>query len=336
MLNDPVTIPIALVHGMLAGLKGRGESCEALLCEAGIAPQLLAQPEARVTASTCVTLLELLMRRFDDESIGFLSRRFKRGSFTLIARAAQDAPNLEKAIRHAAYTFRRLQDDVSLELRHEGDQAGVVIRFAEPGRFPAAFLHELLLRVFWRLFAWLVGGKLPITRFDFALEPPPHAASYGKIFPAELLQFGQECSAFWFDAARLQHSIRRDDAALSSFLADSLTEIVTPRRSNDVISVRVRSHLQHTQPQWPNLATTANALHMSTATLQRHLASEGTSFQLLKDALRRDIAIVRLNTSTEQMTALAQELGFTDSAAFQRAFKVWTGSAPGAYRRGGI
>jgi AraC-like DNA-binding protein len=72
---------------------------------------------------------------------------------------------------------------------------------------------------------------------------------------------------------------------------------------------------------------------MSVSTLQRHLAGEGSSFQQVKDHLRRDLAIVRLNTSTIQLSALASELGFSDQAVFQRAFKTWTGSAPGAYRR---
>jgi AraC-like DNA-binding protein len=66
------------------------------------------------------------------------------------------------------------------------------------------------------------------------------------------------------------------------------------------------------------------------------LAANGTSFQALKDQLRRDLAIVRLSTSTVPLAGLAEALGFADSAAFQRAFKSWTGSAPGAYRRGGM
>ena len=197
------------------------------------------------------------------------------------------------------------------------------------------FLHELLLRVFWRLLAWLAGGRLPAARFDFAFESPPYAGSYGKLFPAPL-QFEQYQSAFWFDAAMLQHPVRRDEAALRAFLADAQANVLVPRRGDDVVSARVRRHLQHAQPAWPDLAATADALHMAASTLQRRLAADGTSFQALKDELRRDLAIVRLNTSTVPLAALADELGFADSAAFQRAFKSWTGSAPGAYRRGGV
>lgn len=67
---------------------------------------------------------------------------------------------------------------------------------------------------------------------------------------------------------------------------------------------------------------------MSGSTLQRRLAAEGTSFQALKDELRRDMAIVRLATGTLPVTDLALELGFRDSAVFQRAFKSWTGCTP--------
>ena len=71
---------------------------------------------------------------------------------------------------------------------------------------------------------------------------------------------------------------------------------------------------------------------MSAPTLQRKLAAAGTSFQAIKDELRRDIAVSRLGTSKVSFTELAADLGFADAAAFQRAFKSWTGSSPGLYR----
>jgi AraC-like DNA-binding protein len=334
MLHPPLTIPIAFVRGMLSGLEATGQPSDTFLTDSGIAPELLQQPSARITADQYVALFRLLTDRLEDDGLCFFSRPLKRGSYALMARAALSAPNLEVAIRRIAHTFRLLQDDASLELLRDGPLAGVAIRFSDESAEHPAFMHELLLRVFWRLLAWLAGGQLLTTRFDFSFKSPAYAGSYGKIFPPPL-NFGQPYSAFWFDAARLQNPVRRDETALRTFLADAQANIVMPRRADDMVSARVRSHLQQTLPTWPDLATTADALHMSTPTLQRNLASEGTSFQALKDELRRDMAIVRLNTSAIPLATLATELGFADSAAFQRAFKGWTGSAPGAYRRGG-
>lgn len=333
--HPPVTIPIAFVHGMLSGVQGRGLFGDQCLADAGIAPELLVQVAARVTSDQYVALFRLLVERLDDDALGLLSRPFKRGSFALVARAAMGATTLEVATRRIAHTFRLLQDDVALELLREGAVAGLGLHFTAPLIAQRTFLHEMLLRVFWRLLAWLAGGQLHATRFDFAFESPPYAGSYGKVFPAPL-NFGQQRSAFWFDQQRLKEPVRRDEAALRVFLSDAQANVVVPRRGGDEVSARVRSHLQLAQPAWPDLGATAESLHMTTATLQRRLASEGTSFQVLKDELRRDIAIVRLSTSTVSLGELAYEMGFADSAAFQRAFKGWTGSAPGTYRLGPV
>lgn len=331
-LKSPITVPVAFVRGMLAGVQARGEPIESFLADAGIPSELLEHAGARITAAQYVALFRLLIERREDECLGFLSRPLKPGSFALMARSALGARSLDSAIRRVSQTFWLLQDDVVLESRREGELAGVGLRFSRSLSEQPVFLHEMLVRVFWRLIAWLAGGRLPAARFDFAFDNPPHAGSYGKIFPAHL-EFGRGQTAFWFEATWLLSPVRRDEAALRAFLADAQANIVVPRTDRDVASSRVRAYLQLTQPTWPDLAESASALHMSTATLQRRLAMEGTSFQTLKDELRRDIAIVRLNTSSVSLAELAQELGFADSAAFQRAFKVWTGSAPGSYRK---
>ena len=334
-LHPPVTISIAFVKGMLSGVHAQGRPCDVYLADARIDPQLLEQPGARVTADQYVALFKSLTERLDDELLGFLSRPLKPGSLALVVRSAASEDNLEKAMRRAARTFGLLQDEVALEPVRAGTLAGLALRFDNPAVARLAFVHELLMRSFWRLLAWLAGGKLPAARFDFAFESPPYAGSYGKIFPAPL-QFRQPQSAFWFDATLLKQPVRRDAAALRAFLADARASVVIPPRPDDLVSSRVRKHLQRSQPVWPDLAATADAIHMAPSTLQRRLAADGTSFQALKDELRRDLAIVRLNTSTVSLAALADELGFADSAAFQRAFKNWTGSAPGAYRKGGL
>lgn len=332
MSHPPITISITFVHSMLQGVRARGLAVDGFLDDAGIAPALLEQANSRVTVDQLVALFESLVERLDDDGLGLQSRPLKRGSFALIARSALSAPTLEVAMRRMARTYRLLQDDVFVDLEREGSLAGFVLRFTNPAASWPNFLHELLLRVFWRLLAWLAGGKLPITRFDFAFECPAYVESYSRVFPAPLV-FGKAQSAFWFDASYLRRRVRQDEQSLFQFLSKAQANILLPPSKLDTVSASVRGHLQQTQAHWPDMTATADALHMSSATLQRRLATEGTSFQALKDALRRDMAIVRLNTSTVPLATLACELGFSDSASFQRAFKGWTGSAPGAYRR---
>lgn len=327
-----LTVGIEFALNLLSGLRRRGIDGSELLLEAGIAPQALEQPGARIPTFQLATLLTTLIERYDDEVLGMLSRPSKRGSFALQVRAAIAAPTLEQAIRHVAHVFRLLHDDLSLVLVQESPQlAGVRLEFHAPETAANPNLHELVLRVYWRLFAWLVGGQLPVVRFDFAYPRPAYADGYGPIFPAPW-RFEADHTALWFQAERLQLPICRDEQALRTFVAEAPVQVILPRRDAGT-GGRVRAHLQRTQPLWPDLERTAEALHISPSTLQRRLAAEGSSFQAIKDQLRREVAIYRLHTSDVPLSKLAVELGFSDTAAFQRAFKGWTGMAAGGYRR---
>ena len=327
-----VSVSMAFVRGMVAGLQRRGQPVEHFLEEAGIDAALLHETSARVTGEQYVTLFRLLVHRLEDDGLAFYSRALRPGSFRLIVQSGLGAPSLEVGMRRIARTFNLLQDDVALVPVRDGHLAGWALHFSGDALAQPHFMHEMLLRIYWLLLGWLVAHRLPAVRFDLAFGEPPYAGSYRTVLPAPI-RFGQAHSAFWIDAQALQEPVRRDLKALQLFMTDVQWNIVLPRRKDDDVVVRVRTLLQAAGPTWPGLSETAEALHMSVSTLQRHLASEGTTFQALKDDLRRDLAISRLIASAVPLAELAAELGFSDSAAFQRAFKSWTGSPPGAYRR---
>jgi AraC-like DNA-binding protein len=77
----------------------------------------------------------------------------------------------------------------------------------------------------------------------------------------------------------------------------------------------------------------ARDLAMSSRTLQRRLASAGLSYQDLLDSVRRDTAERSIADSALSIGEVAYLVGYSEPAAFHRAFKRWTGVTPQAFRQ---
>ena len=321
------------VNGMLSGLAGKDVDVDVYLHQAGINPKAIhAQLDPQVTPMQYVALFYALMNGLQDECPGMFSRPFKPGSFALTARQGLSAPDLRGALKRMSAALNLLQDDIHFSLQVSGEEAGLHMQGINPMHAPPVFAQETMVRVLWRLAAWLLNSPLPVSHFDFSYPEPVHQEGYQLVFPAAR-RYGEKAFGFWFKASQLQTPVSRDELALRSFLTDAYTQIISPPRNFGVTGQKVRSCLMRSYPQWPSLEEVADKLHTSASSLQRHLAAEHTSLQWLKDDLRRDLAISRLSSSNVSLVQLASELGFSDSPSFQRAFKQWTGQPCGAYRR---
>ena len=76
----------------------------------------------------------------------------------------------------------------------------------------------------------------------------------------------------------------------------------------------------------------ARALGCSRQTLYRRLKAEGQTFAQVLDELRRRRALQLVRDAALPVKEIAWRLGFSDPAAFSRAFKRWTGKSPQAFR----
>jgi len=83
------------------------------------------------------------------------------------------------------------------------------------------------------------------------------------------------------------------------------------------------------------IGAVAAKMGLSRQTLYRKLKAEGATFESVRDGLRHRLALDYLDGGRLSIAEAAWQLGFSDRAAFSRAFKRWTGAPPGA-RRGRI
>jgi AraC-like DNA-binding protein len=73
---------------------------------------------------------------------------------------------------------------------------------------------------------------------------------------------------------------------------------------------------------------------MSERTLKRRLGQEKTTFKLVRDRVRAETAEALLSNQSLKIGAVAQCVGFAETASFTRAFSRWSGFSPARYREG--
>lgn len=314
----------------------RGMDAADALEKAQIAPDAQGRWPARVSSLQFERLCAAAMQELDDEALGWFSRPLPWGSYGMLARASISAPNLRVALRRWCRHHGLLTRDVVLTLDERGDANGTASVTVHEQRDMGPlreFALISLLRNVHGLSCWLVDSHIPLRAAEFPVPRPPHADVYGPLFPGPV-RFGEPPrAALRFDVAYLDLPLRRDDAALAQMLRRALPIMVLPYRRDRLLALRVGQLLRHDPAH--GTESLAAALSLSPRTLQRQLAAEGTSLQALKDEARRERAIELLQRSQRPIKQVALAAGFRNEKSFIRAFRGWTGLAPGDVRRAG-
>jgi AraC-like DNA-binding protein len=185
------------------------------------------------------------------------------------------------------------------------------------------------------LLCWLVGRRIPVLAAQMRCAEPADSDEY-RLMLCNDLRFGETRSFVDLSAECAALPVVQTPATLKRFLRDAPANFIVKYRNPDSLAARVRTRLKQTAPtDWPEAESIAAALHMAEATLRRRLKQEGLTYQAIKDALRRDLAIARLAHTQETIPQIADALGFAEPSAFRRAFRKWTGVRPADYRREG-
>ncbi|MBL8482864.1 MAG: AraC family transcriptional regulator [Rhodocyclaceae bacterium] len=332
--GDRGTIAIAFVREALACMPAA--EAAAVLQEAGIVPELLGQPQARVSSRQYAELWHCIAKTCDDEFFGMDSRRMKHGSFTLLCHSVIHADTLERALRRALRFLRVVLDEIEGVLEREGDYARITL--VEPGNAGGpplrAFAYGTFLLMLHGLACWLVRRRIALESAEFRCPEPDFGAEWKVLFSPHL-QFDRPHTSIRFAAEFLDLPNVQNERTMKLFLRGAPANFLVKYRNSDGLTARIRRRLREIPPSaWPDFSDLALQMHTSASTLRRRLEQDGDSYQSIKDDLRRDLAIARLAHSDSSLDDIAAELGFSEPSGFHRAFKKWTGSKPGAYRRG--
>ena len=187
-------------------------------------------------------------------------------------------------------------------------------------------------------FAWVLstarvgtGTRLSPLRLEF-VQPRAHVKTIERHFGCSVT-CGAPRNAIVFHAADAERPFVTRNAELLGLLAPQFEEELKQENNDENFVERVRMAIQQRLTgRRPTVEDVADALHISSRTLQRRLQEEGSSFQRVLDEARHLLARRYLNNSVLELNEAAYLLGYEDGNSFVRAFRTWEGIPPARWR----
>ena len=155
-----------------------------------------------------------------------------------------------------------------------------------------------------------------------------YTEAYERVFQAPVV-FNSTWNAMEFDPQFLslkQPPVNRYVFGVLSERADALLKSLQESKTTRGRVESLVMPILHTGEA--SMDAIADKMGVSRQTLYRQLKGEGVTFEQVLDELRHKLALHFLAGKKVSVNETAYLLGFSDPAAFSRAFKRWTGQSP--------
>ncbi len=265
-----------------------------------------------------------------------VAQQFAPADYGLLAFVAMSCANVGEGLRQVARYLPLYTDEPAIEISDDGS-VRLCYRGAAPTRPGAHCSAETALAQVLHGMRAAAQAPLAPSFVRFAHPGPEDTSAYASFFGAPV-RFGETVTEMTFARELLAMPLPKADAQLGAFLRrladDALARYRPPgAESNDSLLTRLREMMaEELRKGVPEAESLARRLGMSTRTLRRKLIQEGATFRQILDDVRASLARSYVASGRLPLCEVAFLLGFSESSAFHRAFKRWTGVTPIEFR----
>ncbi len=313
-------------------LDARGINSSALFTEVGLDPAIMRDPNGRYPVSRMTHLWKLAVKASQDPCIGLRAAEFVQPTtFHSLGLAILASQSLGDALQRGARFSRIVSNAVDVYVESVTDGLKQVIRFRDDVPQVDEAI-DLYMASALKMGHILSGGKAQPTQIKFRRRVTPEMeALFLEHFRADIM-FEADENSFLIPHEVANQPLPMANPALARQNDQVVMEYLA-QFEGARISEKVRAELITRLPAGePSRAEVAATLNFSEKTLQRRLRDEDTSYQAILDETRRELAQQYLREGRVSVCEITFRLGFSDQSSFTRAFKRWTGRAPGEYR----
>jgi AraC-like DNA-binding protein len=330
--QDLASIPMTqagLARLVIARLKSAGVPVAPLLKRAGLTPELIAEPEGRLSARSQITLLDEAAIALKDDCIGFtLARDLDPREIGLLYYVMASSQTLGDALKRVARYSKIINEALVIGYR-EGNRLIISLSYSGVPRHLARHQIEFGMFAAIRVCRVLTGENLVPQHFSISHHRSGGTSEMGR-FLGTKVEFGADRDEFALSVDARELPLTHADTYLNDLLLKYCEVALADRRGDkDPLRTRVENAISSVLPHGRVLVEdVARSLGMSERTLARKLSDEGLNFTEILQQLRRDLAVRYLDDRKLHVSKIAWLLGFHELSAFTHAFKRWTGKTP--------
>jgi len=315
-------------------LEGAGVAAGPLLRELGIERHRLTRRGARVPQASLLALVERAAERLGDPffalRLGYERDPRDAGVLAFLGlNAATLAESLDDARRYLAVNV----DGLALVAEQNGSRLSLSLSWSVPATAASPRASELVIGALLRGMRYNTRARLADAIVWLRHSPPGDPAAAKAILQAPI-EWSCERDAVTGPCSWLDLPIIGGDPALLAILRDHANQLLAERQAERSIVASVeRLVLTRLMEGRVDAAEVAADVGMSPRTLSRRLAAAGTSYATILDELRAGLAQRYVGAEDFSLKQAARLLGFSEAAAFNHAFKRWTGRSPSIWRQ---
>jgi len=320
----------------LRGAERLGVSVDHLLEHIGLDPAEVNDPTWRGPSEKLAELVQMVWLLLDDEFMGFMKSRCKPGVFAMMCNVIIHEHTIAAALRKGVLFYSLFTDEIRMDFSRVENRHVFEISFRNPELDPNHYFLEFWLSIWYRAICWMAGRNILVEAVEFEYpRPVERAEELRYMFPGEH-RFSQEKTRLIFNEDLDDVANVRNRAELKAMLERAPLVFMTVPTNVNSIARRIRNDILAAKGEYvffPQVDHVADQYGVSAQTLRRRLHAEGTSFRSVIEGIRRDLALRQLLKTKRTVSAIAENLGYSETRAFTRAFKQWTGMSPRDYRK---
>lgn len=332
------SVSVAYLQGLVDYLGRLGIEPAQLLALAQLSPEILAQRDQRIAASTYLELLGQGVRLSGDDCLGLhLGEAIRPGYYGVLGYLIMSCPTLADALHRQARYAALVGNLGHIELEDwpQGDSPEPLVVHRWTPLLPQQqrqIAEETLAG--WVTFGrWVTGLDEPPLEVHFQHPAPADTREHQRLFRCPV-KFAQAQNALVFPKRLLALPLGQADAQVRLMLDAYADRRLSEIEQGYSVLDRARALLARQLPeQGIELEQLAAQLALSPRTLQRRLREAGLSFSQLVDETRQQLVLHYLRDPALELADIAFLVGFSEAGSLARAFRRWTGQTPAEYRR---